>query len=864
MSFGDLKVQDLIYEDSSNNEVTVVIADLAPKANPTFTGTVTVPTAPASDVSTKAASTAFVDSYYATKAAPAFTGSATGVNLTLSGNLVVNGTTTTINTQTLDVEDINITLGKVSSPSDTTANNGGITLKGSSDKTFNWLNATDAWTSSEHIALPDNKKVLFGAGTDLSIWSDGSVGKIQCPSNGGIHIGNTTTTNIINMEPSQVTLNKLLVVQDADFSIRASGTQKMLWDASASNFEIGDGVSIVFPNGSSSTFAGDEGIFFGEGGTEKLRIVNWGNDNASQKSYVVSSQVAGLELRGPSVNLTHGTSEKLTTVNTGVTITGVCTATSFVGDGSSLSNLPAGGNSFTAVAEGAIAANKPVYISTVNGKVLQPSESTSVLASPLVAQTTTHGNNDSRGEGFCSIGGNYFWFGFKNGNSGDDLFGRLGTYNANADTFSMGSSSNVSGTSGSVEHITPIYDSTADKFMIVYRGGSGHSKSLKYQIGVRSSTSLSYGSAAEFQATEGSNNYEHGGIRGAFDPDNRCITYAWMLFGHNRIYVRTAQISTSSSTASLGSRTEILSSQNGVYGVDVCYDTNVDRYVLACTYKNSSNQYVVRFQVGTPGSGTAVSWGNNIEINTGSTLIQEPVLAFDPDSNLVLCVMNDSTETNIVQYPLRITGGSTNTVALADSNSPTIIETNGTDYKGLVYDTLANRMVLGFKDTANSSRPTAMLGTYSENYSGSNDYYTWGTETQLSTASISHSSHGNGDGTKFPLVGLPAGGRAVMYWHPGYPNSQSTALFKITNTTHNLSNHQYVGFPDAAYSNGQTVTIQTEGSVITGLSSLTVMGVVYGDTQNTVGMASSGSAISYQSLGKALTTTSLQVKVAYQ
>ena len=162
MSFGDLKVQDLIYEDSSNNEITVVIADLATKANPTFTGTVTVPTAPASDVSTKAASTAFVDAYYATKAAPAFTGSATGVNLTLSGNLVVNGTTTTINTQTLDVEDINITLGKVSTPSDTTANNGGITLKGASDKTFNWLNATDAWTSSEHLHLLNGKNLILG------------------------------------------------------------------------------------------------------------------------------------------------------------------------------------------------------------------------------------------------------------------------------------------------------------------------------------------------------------------------------------------------------------------------------------------------------------------------------------------------------------------------------------------------------------------------------------------------------------------------------------------------------------------------------------------------------------------------------
>jgi hypothetical protein len=95
-------------------------------------------------------------------------------NATITGNLTVSGTTTTINTQTLDVEDKNVVIGKVSSPSDTTADGGGWTLKGASDKTFNWVNATDAWTSSEHIHLGDNKKFLAGTGSDLSIYHDGT------------------------------------------------------------------------------------------------------------------------------------------------------------------------------------------------------------------------------------------------------------------------------------------------------------------------------------------------------------------------------------------------------------------------------------------------------------------------------------------------------------------------------------------------------------------------------------------------------------------------------------------------------------------------------------------------------------------
>ena len=95
----------------------------------------------------------------ATKASPTFTGTITGVNLTLSGDLTVNGTTTTIDTTTLQVEDKNIEIGKVSSPSDTTADGGGWTLKGATDKTFNWLNATDSWTSSEHIEIASGKNL---------------------------------------------------------------------------------------------------------------------------------------------------------------------------------------------------------------------------------------------------------------------------------------------------------------------------------------------------------------------------------------------------------------------------------------------------------------------------------------------------------------------------------------------------------------------------------------------------------------------------------------------------------------------------------------------------------------------------------
>ena len=94
---------------------------------------------------------------YAPLAAPALTGNATAVNLTISGDLTVNGTTTNINSTSLVVEDKNVVLGDVATPTDITADGGGITLKGATDKTINWIDATDAWTSSEDFNLVTGK-----------------------------------------------------------------------------------------------------------------------------------------------------------------------------------------------------------------------------------------------------------------------------------------------------------------------------------------------------------------------------------------------------------------------------------------------------------------------------------------------------------------------------------------------------------------------------------------------------------------------------------------------------------------------------------------------------------------------------------
>ena len=124
-----------------------------------------------------------------------FTGAVSGTSLTLSGDLTVNGTTTNINSTNLVVEDKNVVLGDTATPTDTTADGGGITLKGTTDKTLNWVDATDAWTSSEHINLASGK-ALYLNGTLLKDATETLTNKtLTSPTFTNPSLGTSVTTS---------------------------------------------------------------------------------------------------------------------------------------------------------------------------------------------------------------------------------------------------------------------------------------------------------------------------------------------------------------------------------------------------------------------------------------------------------------------------------------------------------------------------------------------------------------------------------------------------------------------------------------------------------------------------------------------
>jgi hypothetical protein len=188
------------------NDGSIVFEGATADAHET-TFTITDPTADRTITFPDATGTVALTANVAALSGATFTGAVSGTDLTLSGNLTVNGTTTNINSTNLVVEDKNIILADVETPTDVTADGGGITLKGTTDKTFNWVDSTDSWTSSEHLFLSATKE---------------------------LRLADTDSSHYVGFKaPGTVTANKVWVLPDADGTanqvLKTDGSGNLSW-----------------------------------------------------------------------------------------------------------------------------------------------------------------------------------------------------------------------------------------------------------------------------------------------------------------------------------------------------------------------------------------------------------------------------------------------------------------------------------------------------------------------------------------------------------------------------------------------------------------------------------------------------------
>ncbi len=283
-------------------------------------------------------------------------------NVIISGDLTVQGATTTVESTTVTIDDKNLELGSVATPTDTTADGGGITLKGATDKTISWINSTDAWTLSEHVNIASAKEFRIAGTKVLDATSLGSavvgssltsVGTIAT----GVWNGTALTSAYIGadaIDGTKIADNSINSEHYVDGSIDTAH----IADSQITSAKILDGTIVNADVNASAAITGSK---ITTGTTSAVGVVQL-TDSASSTSTTTAatpnSVKTAFDLAGAALPKAGGTMTGAIVFNAGQTIAGYTPRTSATGS----SNLSVG---TTAQRDGSPAAGMIRYNSTL-------------------------------------------------------------------------------------------------------------------------------------------------------------------------------------------------------------------------------------------------------------------------------------------------------------------------------------------------------------------------------------------------------------------------------------------------------------------------------------------------------------------
>ena len=126
-----------------------------------------------------------------------------GGSLVVAGDLTVEGTTTTLNTSVFTVEDKNVIIANVASPTNSTADGAGITIKGTTDKTIAYSNSSNWLDVSETVNLAAGKALYIGG---TKVIDGNSLGSAITSIPGVSSFG---TQNVVNVGPGAPAVTQL-------------------------------------------------------------------------------------------------------------------------------------------------------------------------------------------------------------------------------------------------------------------------------------------------------------------------------------------------------------------------------------------------------------------------------------------------------------------------------------------------------------------------------------------------------------------------------------------------------------------------------------------------------------------------------
>ena len=270
---------------------------------------------------------------------------------------------------------------------------------------------------------------------------------------------------------------------------------------------------------------------------------------------------------------------------------------------------------------------------------------------------------------------------------------------------------------------------------------------------------------------------------------------------------------------------------------------NVSGY-LAATFDSTNGKVVIAYMdggnsnhgtavVGTV-SGTSISFGTPVVFNSGGNTVYTSTI-FDSTNNKIVIAYRDGGNSN---YGAAIVGTVSGTSI--SFGSAVVFESATSNYISAAYDSNAGKVLIAYQDNDNSQYGTFIVGTVS------------GTSISFDSPVVYESANASPNAAVFDSSNNKV---AISYADAGNSNYGTSIVVQIANT--NLTSTNFLGFSDAAYSDGATATIQVAGSVDDAQSGLTTAKTHYVQNDGTLSTTAGSPSVE---AGTAVSATQIIVK----
>ena len=504
----------------------------------------------------------------------------------------------------------------------------------------------------------------------------------------------------------------------------------------------------------------------------------------------------------------------------GLDVTGVITATSYSGDGSSLTGVSP---SVSGIASGTLANGQTVILHS-DGKV--GAVATTGIGQSLGSEAIFKSSGELQYlRSTFDSSNNKVVFCYQDVSNSSYGTAVVGTVTGTAVTFGTPV---VFSSNSAITYTATAFDSSNNKVVIAYSDvGGGNNYVGKAVVGTVSGDSISFGSPVTFASARTALPSM------AFDSTNNKIVISFR--DNDNSYYGTAIVGTVSGTSiSFGS--EVVYESANVTSNSTTFDTSSGKILIA--YRDNGNSEYGTGIVGTV-SGTSISFGSPTVFRTGTASQIES--DYDSVNNKHVIVFEDESSSQVGSAVVATVSGT------SVSFGSKVVFSHGASSFGradLKYEPTSGKFVLAWRDGGDGSRGNVMSGSVvgtSVTFTNKTTYFDDG-ESAWQGISIDTDQ-------KVSVIG---------YGPPNANGGKGRArVFKPSRTDTNLTSSNFLGFSNAAYTDGQTATVQIAGAVDDAQSGLTTASVHY--VQNDGTLSTSAGTPSVEA-GLALSATEIAIK----